>query len=273
MASAFYTPHDVAGETVLITGASSGIGLATAWRFAELGSKLVIVARRLEKLEELKAEIVAKFPAAEVHCARLDVGDIAGVEAFLPSLPAGFNQIDVLVNNAGLALGKSPADETATSDTATMIQTNVTGMITMFASVASQMRARSKGHLINIGSVSGHEVYPGGAVYCASKHAVTAYTMAARHDLVATPVRVTLLSPGFVQTEFSNVRFKGDDKAADAVYEDFVPLYAQDIADNIVYSATRPAHVQIADIITWPTNQSGTQNLARVGPSLGAAAL
>jgi NADP-dependent 3-hydroxy acid dehydrogenase YdfG len=175
------------------------------------------------------------------------------------------------VNNAGLALGKLPADENIVEDVQTVINTNVTATISMSSLFLPAMRARSRGHLINIGSVAGHEAYPGGSVYNASKFAVTAFTYATRMDLVDSPVRVTCISPGMVSTEFSVVRFKGDQAKADATYEDIVAMNAADVADQVCYAATRPAHVQIADIISYATNQGGAAGpVARVGPSLGA---
>lgn len=174
------------------------------------------------------------------------------------------------MNNAGLALGKNTADTNETSDIVRMMNTNVTALIVCTAVFTKGMKARGRGHVINVGSVSGHEVYGGGSAYCASKHAVTAFTSAARHDLVGTPIRVTCISPGFAETEFSLVRFKADADKASSVYDNLVALNAADIADQICYAATRPAHVQIADIICWPTNQAGPTNIARVGPTLGA---
>ena len=203
-------------------------------------------------------------------CFPLDMMDIPKVETMAADLPAEFAAVDILVNNAGLALGKNTADQNDTSDIVRMMTTNVTALIVATAAFTKGMKQRGRGHVINVGSIAGHEAYGGGSGYCASKHAVTAFTSAARHDLVGTPIRVTCISPGFAETEFSLVRFKQDSAKADAVYTDLVPLVAEDIADQIAYAATRPAHVQIADIVCWPTNQAGPTNIARVGPSLGA---
>ncbi|KAH8089974.1 hypothetical protein JL720_6268 [Aureococcus anophagefferens] len=263
MASARYAPLDISGWTVMVTGASSGFGLATAWRFAELG-RGAAPGSRLPR-------------GVKCHCFPLDMMDIPKVEAAATLLPADF--------------AEATADENATEDVVRMMTTNVSALIVCTATFAKGMKKRGRGHVINVGSVSGHEVYGGGSAYCA--HAVTAFTSAARHDLVGTPIRVTCISPGFAETEFSLVRFKrvpaasrgwrpppprktpffrADEKKAASVYTDLVPLYADDIADQIVYAATRPAHVQIADIICWPTNQAGPTNIARVGASLGAPA-
>jgi 3-hydroxy acid dehydrogenase/malonic semialdehyde reductase len=270
--SALYTPQDIKGWTALVTGASSGFGKATAWRFAELGCKLIIVARRGDRLEALAGELKAKY-GTEVFCLVLDMMDIERVEKMDELLPEQFRNVDILVNNAGLALGKNSVEENVTSDIVRMMTTNVTALIIATTLFTKGMKARGRGHVINVGSIAGHYAYGGGSGYCASKSAVTAFTSAARHDLVGTPIRVTCISPGFAETEFSLVRFEASENAADkakSVYDNLVPMVAADIADQIVYAATRPAHVQIQDIIAWPTNQAGPTNIARVGPSLGA---
>jgi len=271
--SALYQPQDITGWTVMVTGASSGFGQAAAWRFAELGCKLVIVARRTERLEALKKELSAKYGTA-VHCLTLDMMDIPKVEKMDELLPEEFRNVDILVNNAGLALGTNKVDTNVTSDIVRMMTVNVTAVIVATAVFTKGMKARGRGHVINVGSIAGHEAYGGGTGYCASKHAVTAFTSAARHDLVGTPIRVTCISPGPAQTEFSLVRIEGSGDAAakaKSVYDNLVPLVADDIADNIVYAATRPAHVQIQDIICWNTNQAGPTNVARVGANMGGA--
>jgi len=201
MTSELYKPLEIKGWTVLITGASSGFGWAAAWRFAELGCKLILVARREERLKELAAEILTKYKDNEVQCLPCDMCDIKKVEGLLAALPLEFQKVDILVNNAGLALGKSPAHLNEASDVETMIATNVTSLIVATSVFAKGMVERGRGHVINVGSVAGHESYPGGSVYCATKHAVTAFTAATRHDLVGTPVRVTCISPGFAETE------------------------------------------------------------------------
>ena len=247
-------------------------GKATAWRFAELGCKLIIVARRGDRLEALAAELKAKY-GTEVFCLVLDMMDIPKVEKMDQLLPESFRNVDILVNNAGLALGKNSVEENVTSDIVRMMTTNVTALILATTLFTKGMKARGRGQVINVGSIAGHYAYAGGSGYCASKSAVTAFTSAARHDLVGTPIRVTCISPGFAETEFSLVRFEASENASEkakSVYDNLVPMVADDIADQIVYAATRPAHVQIQDIIAWPTNQAGPTNIARVGPSLGA---
>jgi len=266
-----YAPLDIAGKVVLITGATAGIGEATAWRFAEAGSKLILLGRRAERLDQLKQALVEAYPGLpEVLTVPFDVQDLARVATLPEDLPASHRDVDVLVNNAGLALGTASVDETDMANVVQMLNTNVTAVIGFVRAFVPGMKARGRGHLINIGSIAGHEAYAGGSVYCATKHAVDAFTTAARHDLVGTPVRVTQISPGMVNTEFSTVRYGGDSAAAGKVYADMVPLVAADVADNIIYAATRPAHVAIADMIVWPTNQAGAKNVARVGASLGA---
>ena len=278
--SELYKSQSVADCTVLITGATAGIGEAIAWRFAEAGAKLIICGRRTERLEALSAALVAKYPSlTKPHCATLDVQQLDKLQALPSSLPSEFASIDILVNNAGLALGTEPVWSTSIADVQQMIGTNVTALIALTTAVLPGMRARGKGHLINISSIAGHEAYAGGSVYCASKFAVSAYTTAARHDLVETPIRVTQISPAAVNTEFSTVRFGAGSGAssssadptakADAVYANFVPLVAADIADNVLYAATRPPHVTIADMVVYPTNQGGPKLIARVGESLG----
>mmetsp|Transcript_3242 Transcript_3242/g.4489 ORF Transcript_3242/g.4489 Transcript_3242/m.4489 type:complete len:282 (+) Transcript_3242:88-933(+) len=270
--SELYAPLDISDQIVLITGASSGFGAAAAWRFAEIGCKLILIARREERLKELAAEICTKYPRVKIHCEPLDMCDLDKVEALPSTLPEEFAQVDILVNNAGIARGKHAAQENTRIDIEAVMKTNVTSLIVATSVFSKGMLQRGRGHIINIGSIAGHEAYAGGSVYCATKHAVTAFTTAARHDLVGTPIRVTCISPGFAETEFSIVRFNNDLQKAASVYANLVPLNANDIADQIIYAATRPAHVQIADIISWPTNQASATSIARVGPTLGVIA-
>ena len=270
---ALYPPYDIAGQTVLITGATAGIGEACAWRFAEAGARLVLLGRREERLTSLAADLKAAFPSIpQPHCVKLDVQDLDSIAKLPAKLPSAYRSVDVLVNNAGLALGVAAAQENAMSDVQQMLVTNVSAVIAMTCAFVPGMKERGRGHLINIGSIAGHEAYAGGSVYCATKHAVDAFTTAARHDLLATPVRVTAISPGMVRTEFSVVRFDGDAKKADAVYADIEPLVAADIADNVLYAATRPRHVQVCYMLVLATNQAAAKQVARVGKGLGAPA-
>ncbi|KAG2444847.1 hypothetical protein HXX76_001588 [Chlamydomonas incerta] len=247
----------------MITGASSGFGEAMAWRFAEAGCKLVILARRQDRLESLRDQLIFTYHVP-VHTIILDVRNLAEVDLLPGQLPAEFAEVDILVNNAGLALGTASVSENSIDDAVTMIETNVTSVIAMTKAFVRGMMERNRGHIVNISSIAASESYGGGSVYCATKHALAAFTTAARHDLVGTAIRVTSISPGAAQTEFSLVRFKGDQEAADAVYRGFDPLTAEDIADNVLYACTRPEHVQIADILVLATNQASAKGIARV---------
>lgn len=270
-ATKLYAPLDVSGRTVLITGASAGFGEAMARRFAELQCRLVLVARRAERLEALKAELEAEFKAA-VHVRRLDMRDLEAVAALPGSLPPGFAEVDILVNNAGLALGVATVEMQDVEDMRTMMETNYYSVVVLTREVAKGMVARNRGHIVNISSIAGAEAYAGGGLYCASKFALNAYTTATRHELVGTDVRVTTVSPGACKTEFSVVRFKGDEAKADAVYAGMDPLLAEDIADNVVYAVTRPARVQIADILVLASYQCSAKGIARPKLQPGAAA-
>jgi len=273
-ASSLYAPIDLKGVPVLITGATAGIGQATAWRFAELGCKLALAGRRGERLDALKAELCGRFPELPQPInVQLDVGDLAAIKALPARLEeAGMPEVDILVNNAGLALGVSAADENNMEDVQTMLNTNVLGTMALVSAFGPGMRKRGRGHIVNVSSVAGHEAYVGGSAYCATKHAVNAFTIASRHDLAGTPIRVTAISPGMVDTEFSVVRFHGDADKAKKVYEGIVPMVAEDIADQIIYATTRPRHVQIADIISYPTNQGHAKYVVeRKGPGMGAS--
>jgi len=268
-ASRLYEPMDLKDEIVLITGATAGIGEACAWRFAEVGAKLVLVGRRTERLDSLAAALCKEFSELTPPCLiTLDITELEQLKSLPDELPDGFKEVSVLINNAGLAIGVNPVWANEMEAVQQMLNTNVAAVIGLSSAFLPGMRARGRGHLINIGSIAGHEAYAGGSVYCATKFAVDAFTTSARHDLVGTPIRVSAISPGMVNTEFSTVRL-GTKEAADAVYQDLEPLYAKDIADNVIYAATRPAHVQIADMIVYPTNQAGPKVAARVGPSLG----
>ncbi len=242
-------------RTVMITGASSGIGEACARAFASEGARLVLAARRVERLESL-ADALADGLDTEAHVIELDVRDAAAVDAAISNLSAEWSSIDVLVNNAGLGLGLGKLHEGIVDHWNQMIDTNVKGLLHVTKAVVPGMVVRGRGHVINIGSIAGHELYPGGNVYCATKHAVDAITKGLRMDLVDTPIRVSTVDPGLVETEFSFVRFEGDVERAKRVYEGIEVLNGNDVADAVVYCATRPPHVQINEIILTPTNQA-----------------
>ncbi|MBC8376333.1 MAG: SDR family NAD(P)-dependent oxidoreductase [FCB group bacterium] len=243
------------GKTILITGASAGIGEACAHLFAQQDSNLILTARREDKLRKLASDLQKEYKIEVIERA-LDVRDSSAVERLFSSLPDPFKHIDVLVNNAGLVLGVEKAHETPGDDVDIMLDTNVKGVLNMIRTVVPDMVANLQGHVINISSIAGHEAYPGGSVYCASKHAVDALTKSLRMDVVSTPLRVTAISPGLVDTEFSLVRFKGNAKKAEAVYRGLEALVAEDIAEAVLFAASRPAHVQIADMIIFPTQQA-----------------
>lgn len=239
-------------QTVMITGASSGIGRACAYAFAGQGCRLILAARRLESLQEVAADL-----PVESHLLRLDVRDREAVNSAIEGLPSPWRDIDILVNNAGLSRGLDPLHAGDHRDWDEMIDTNIKGLLWVSRAVIPGMVTRDRGHVINIGSIAGHEVYPSGNVYCATKYAVKALNKGMQIDLKGTMVRVTGVDPGMVETEFSRVRFRNDDARADAVYRNFPPLQPEDIADSVVYCATRPPHVNISEMIIWPTDQRG----------------
>lgn len=241
--------------TVLITGASAGIGEACAHAFAAAGARLVLAARRADRLESL-ARTLRERHGSDVHRLALDVRDAGVVAHVLSSLPAEWSAIDVLVNNAGLGRGLDPLHEGDAREWDEMIDTNVKGLLYVTRAVLPGMLERGRGHVINLGSIAGHEVYPGGAVYCASKHAVRALTQGLRMDLLGTPIRVSSIDPGMVETEFSVVRFRGDVERARNVYRGMQPLTAADVADAVLWCATRPPHVNIDEIVLKPTAQA-----------------
>ncbi|HYW34654.1 MAG TPA: SDR family NAD(P)-dependent oxidoreductase [Balneolaceae bacterium] len=247
------------GKLALITGGSSGIGRATAKLFAQSGCKLLLTARREERLDNLKKKLESDH-GVEVNYEAFDIREQAECRNFLDSLD---DPIDILVNNAGLARGVDAVYEADFDDWDTMIDTNVKGLLTMTRFVTASMKEQNSGHVINIGSTAGHEAYAGGSVYCATKHAVKAITEATKKDLHGTSVRVSMVSPGLVETEFSNVRFDGDDQRADKVYEGIEPLTAMDIAEIVHFTATRPPHVNIMDTIVYPVAQSSATMVAR----------
>jgi len=251
---------DLKEKVVLITGASSGIGAACARIFAEAGCRLVLCARRHDRLEELKSEL-EKHTA--VHIAELDVREFGEVKSFITELPWEFSEIDILVNNAGLAAGVAKLHEADVEDWERMIDTNVKGLLYMSRLVVPGMVERNRGHVINIGSVAGREPYPGGSVYCGTKTAVRFISRSLKMDLQGTAVRVSNIEPGAVETEFSQVRYHGDQAQADKVYEGIEPLTAEDIADTVFYCASAPEHVNVAELLVLANAQASAYHVHR----------
>jgi 3-hydroxy acid dehydrogenase / malonic semialdehyde reductase len=241
-------------QTVFITGASSGIGLACAEVFAEAGARLLLAARREERLRELASSLASQH-GTEAHCITLDVRDRAAVQTSMDALPAAWQTIDVLINNAGLSRGLSAVQSGNLDDWDEMIDTNVKGLLYISRAVLPGMVTRKQGMVINMGSIAGREVYPNGNVYCATKHAVRALSKAMYRDTNGANIRVCNIDPGMVETEFSEVRFQGDKARAKAVYANMTPLSARDIAEVALFCATRPAHVTLHDIQIMPTAQ------------------
>ena len=238
-----------------ITGASAGFGEAIAETLANEGYHLIIAARRTERLEALKSRL--SHLSIDVQIITMDVRNEEEVQQAVSSLPENVrNHIEILVNNAGLAVGRGPIDQGISDDWERMIDTNVKGLLYVTKAVVPFLKIQKHGHIVNIASIAGKEVYPGGNVYCASKHAVDALSRSMRIDLVSYGIKVTNIAPGAAETEFSLVRFKGDQSTADSVYDGFNALQAQDIADSVLFAVTRPAHVNISDITIMPTAQA-----------------
>ena len=248
-------------KNVLITGATSGIGLGCARKFAENGDKLILTGRNEQKLAEIRKELSEK--GCQVLTLAFDVRDREKAKQCINDLPEEWKDIDVLVNNAGLALGLEPEYEGNLDDWETMIDTNIKGLLTMTRLVVPGMIERGRGHIINVGSVAGDAAYAGGNVYCATKAAVKALTDGLRIDVADTPIRVTNLKPGLVETNFSNVRFHGDSDRAATVYQGIKPLNGDDIADVAVYAANAPEHVQIAEVLILATHQASGSVIVR----------
>lgn len=242
-------------SVVLVTGASSGIGLACAHVFAQAGAKLILAARRGDRLESLQAELMAQWGTA-TYLLTLDVRDRAAVEQSLSDLPADWAAIEVLVNNAGLSRGLDPFQTASLEDWEEMIDTNIKGLLYVTRFLLPGMIARGRGHVINIGSIAGHQTYPSGNVYCATKAAVRTISEALKLDLLGTSLRVTNVDPGMVETEFSQVRFHGDQERAQAVYQGLKPLTPADVADVVLFCASRPPHVNINEVVLMPTDQA-----------------
>ena len=248
-------------KTVLITGATSGIGLACARKFAQNGDRLILTGRNEQRLKEICKELTEE--GSEVMTLVFDVRNRKVAEKLMTELPEEWKKIDVLVNNAGLALGLDPEYEGNLDEWETMIDTNIKGLLTMTRLVVPGMVERNSGHIINIGSVAGDAAYAGGNVYCATKAAVKALTDGLRIDVINTAIRVTNLKPGLVETNFSNVRFRGDNERADSLYRGIKPLVGDDIADVAVYAANAPEHVQIAEVLILATHQASASMVVR----------
>ncbi|KAH8912855.1 NAD(P)-binding protein [Coniochaeta sp. PMI_546] len=267
MSSSSAAAKRLEGKTILITGASSGIGRSTALEFARTapknGVKLILTARRIDALQEVAAEISKEVGSGvQVLPVKLDVSNLEEIKQFVPNLPEEWRDIHVLVNNAGLVKGLARAPQIAQADIDTMFNTNVTGLIAMTQAILPIFLARrpeegGAGDIINVGSIAGREPYAGGSIYCATKAAVRSFTDALRKELIATRIRVIEIDPGQVETEFSVVRFYGDKDAAKKVYEGVDPLTGEDIAEVVVFAATRRENVVIADTLVFPSHQAG----------------
>jgi 3-hydroxy acid dehydrogenase / malonic semialdehyde reductase len=250
-------------QTVLITGASSGIGAACAQAFAEAGARLILTARRYDRLETLASQL-----PAPTHLLQFDVRDRSQVEAALTDLPAAWANIDLLINNAGLSRGLDKLHQGNIQDWEEMIDTNLKGLLYVTRTLLPNMVKRGQGQIINIGSIAGHQTYPNGNVYCATKAAVRALTESLKLDLFGTPIRVSTVDPGLVETEFSQVRFHGDSNRAEQVYQGLTPLTAADIAEIVLFCASRPAHVNINELVVMPVDQASATLVNRRGTHL-----
>lgn len=252
--------ESVKDKIVCITGASSGIGAACAEAFAREGSALILSARRMERLESMAGMLREKY-RVKTRTVRLDVTRQKDVEKVFASLPAEWQSIDILVNNAGLSRGLDRLQDGKLQDWEEMIDTNVKGLLYVSRAVLPGMVQRNRGHVINIGSIAGRQLYPGGNVYCASKFAVRALNQGMKMDLLGTEVRVSSVDPGLVETEFSEVRFRGDKERAAKVYENLRPLHGDDVAEAVLFCATRPPHVNILEVVVLPTAQASVRDV------------
>ncbi|ORY93502.1 hypothetical protein BCR43DRAFT_497042 [Syncephalastrum racemosum] len=257
----FYSIRRLQNKNVFITGASSGIGAACAREFAKEGSNLILAARRLDRLQALKDDIQRDHQEVKIHTLSLDVRSKKAIDASVADLP--IKDIDVLVNNAGLVIGMEHLKDVSEDAYDTMFDTNVKGLVFLTQALLPAMIKRQQGHIINIGSVAGKQSYPGGSIYCASKHAVDAITKALTYELMDTPIRVSQINPGLVNTEFSTIRFRGDKNKADDVYKGLEPLVGQDIAELVTFTASRPPHVNICDMLVFPTAQADARTSYR----------
>lgn len=254
--------RELKNKIVFITGASSGIGRACAEEFAKAGSNLILCARRIEILTELKKSLVRKFKV-KIFIAQLDVRKLRDVKKVVSSLPAQWKKIDILLNNAGLARGLNKVYDADITHWEEMIDTNVKGLLYVTRAILPQMVERQYGHVINTGSTAGHEVYLMGNVYCATKFAVKALTQSIRADVLDKNIRVTSVDPGMVLTEFAKVRFSGDENRAKKVYDGVTPLCPKDVAEAVLFAASRPANVNINEIILTPVCQASSMQIFR----------
>ncbi|GAA5909204.1 hypothetical protein JCM5296_000817 [Sporobolomyces johnsonii] len=257
-----FSASRLAGKTVLITGASGGIGAETAILFARAGTNLILTARRQAQLDEV-SKLAAKAhieggtgKGGQFVTLTLDMQDSAAIKGLLERVPEELRRIDVLVNNAGLVFGTDKVGEIDEKEIEIMFNTNVLGLITLTQLMVNEFKKQNSGHIINLGSIAGKEAYAGGSIYCATKHAVSAFNNSLLRELVSTPIRVSQICPGMVETSFSVTRFRGDKDKADKVYEGLQPLVAKDIAEEIVWAASRPDHVNIADVLVFPKAQA-----------------
>lgn len=249
-------------KIVFITGASSGIGAACAEHFAKIGAKLLLCSRRINVIQELAKSLQQRFHI-EVYTFACDVQNAEQVATNLNTLPDAWKNIEVVINNAGLAAGLEPFQEGKLEDWNNMIDTNIKGLLYITRQILPSMMQKNAGHIINIGSIAGQQPYPKGAVYCATKAAVNVISEGLRMDLLGTKIRVTSVNPGMVETNFSVTRFKGDTQQAANVYQGMTPLSADDVAETVVYCATRPLHVNISEVLIMPTDQVATTMVAR----------
>jgi 3-hydroxy acid dehydrogenase / malonic semialdehyde reductase len=250
-------------KIILITGASSGIGAATAEYCAKAGAHLILVARRIDKLNTLIQKIQTTSPTTECLALSLDITNETAVNETFSHLPDRWKNIDILINNAGLAAGRDKFQDAKIDDIEIMINTNLKGLIYVTKAIIPIMIKRNQGHIVNMGSIAGHVAYSGGSIYCATKSAVRSISAALRQDLFGSKVRVTEIDPGLVATDFSLVRFKGDTEAAKKTYEGMTPLSPEDIADTILYCITRPLHVNISEVVMYPTDQASVHLVNR----------
>lgn len=256
----------LAGKTVLVTGASAGIGEATVKELAEAANgniKLILTARRLERLKSLEDELKKKFPNIKVLPVQFDVSKTDEIKSFVKSIPAEFADIDVLFNNAGKALGRDEVGKIEDSDIREMFETNVLALIMLTQEILPIFKAKNSGDIVNMGSIAGRDPYPGGGIYCPTKAAVKSFSHALRKELISTKIRVIEVDPGNVETEFSQVRFKGDVEKAKAVYAGTEPLTGTDIAEVVVFALTRKQNTVIAETLVFPNHQASSSHFYR----------